>query len=60
MDTWVLLRNAPPGEYGGRRLSILKSRGMAHSADVRPFELTDNGAVAQDADGGIRAWRRLS
>jgi len=60
MDTWVLLRNAPPGEYGGRRLSILKSRGMAHSADVRPFELTDNGAVAQDVDGGIRAWRRLS
>ena len=31
IDTWILLRNAPPGEDGGRHLSILKSRGMAHS-----------------------------
>jgi circadian clock protein KaiC len=46
MDTWILLRNAPPGEHGGRRLSILKSRGMVHSSATRSFELTNRGAIA--------------
>jgi len=45
MDTWILLRNAPPGEHGGRRLSVLKSRGMPHSSAAREFELTNHGAV---------------
>jgi circadian clock protein KaiC len=46
MDTWILLRNAPPGEQGGRHLTILKSRGMSHSAAARAFDLTNRGAVA--------------
>ena len=46
MDTWILMRNSPPGAHGGRHLSILKSRGMAHSSEQRAFELTDRGAVA--------------
>ena len=46
MDTWILLRNAPPGERGGRSLSILKSRGMSHSAEERMFQLTDTGALS--------------
>ena len=45
IDTWILLRNAPPGEEGGRHLSILKSRGMAHSSERRSFELTNSGPV---------------
>jgi circadian clock protein KaiC len=45
IDTWILLRNSPPGEKGGRHLSILKSRGMAHSSELRSFELTDRGPV---------------
>ena len=45
IDTWILLRNSPPGEHGGRHLSILKSRGMPHSSDRRSFELTDRGPV---------------
>src|SRR5262249_39074523 len=45
IDTWLLLRNAPPGERGGRHLSILKSRGMAHSSERRSFELTDSGPI---------------
>ncbi len=45
IDTWILLRNAPPGEQGGRHLSILKSRGMAHSSERQSFELTDRGPV---------------
>jgi circadian clock protein KaiC len=45
IDTWILLRNSPPGEHGGRHLSVLKSRGMAHSSERRAFELTDRGPV---------------
>jgi circadian clock protein KaiC len=45
IDTWILLRNSPPGEQGGRHLSILKSRGMPHASDRRSFELTDRGPV---------------
>jgi len=56
MDTWILLRNTPPGDHGGRHLSVLKSRGMAHSSEQRRFELTDRGAVAIPAIGvGRRA-----
>jgi len=46
IDTWILLRNAPPGEQGGRHLSILKSRGMSHSSERQAFQLTDDGVVA--------------
>ena len=49
IDTWILLRNAPPGERGGRHLSILKSRGMPHSSERRSFELGDRGPVAVGA-----------
>ena len=46
MDTWIILRNSPPGHNGGRHLSILKSRGMPHSSETRAFELTNRGTVA--------------
>jgi circadian clock protein KaiC len=55
IDTWIMLRNSPPGEQGGRHLSILKSRGMPHSSDRRAFELTDRGAVPLAAGRGARA-----
>jgi len=44
MDTWVLLRNVETlaGERN-RLLFVLKSRGMAHSNQVREFTLTDRG-----------------
>jgi circadian clock protein KaiC len=51
MDTWILLHNSPPGEGGGRHLSVLKSRGMAHSSEARSFELTDDGAVVEPFEG---------
>lgn len=47
MDTWILLRNAAPGEIGGRNLVILKSRGMPHSTVQRAFQLTGQGAVVE-------------
>jgi circadian clock protein KaiC len=43
IDTWISLRNL---EYNGQRhrgLFILKSRGMAHSNQIRSFALTDDG-----------------
>jgi circadian clock protein KaiC len=43
MDSWLLLRDV---EHKGRRscaLYVLKSRGMAHSHEMREFLLTDDG-----------------
>lgn len=49
MDTWVLLRNVetPSGERN-RLLFVLKSRGMAHSNQMREFMLTDKGIWLTD------------
>jgi circadian clock protein KaiC len=52
MDTWLLVRNL---EYNGERtrgLYILKSRGMAHSHQIREFTLTDHGAKLRDVYTG--------
>ena len=57
IDTWILLRNSPPGEQGGRHLSILKSRGMAHSSERRSFQLTDGGPVLLSPTQGSQAAR---
>ncbi len=43
MDTWLLLRNVESGAERNRLLFILKSRGMAHSNQVREFRLSDQG-----------------
>jgi circadian clock protein KaiC len=43
MDTWILLRNIEMGGERNRALYILKSRGMAHSNQVREFRLSDKG-----------------
>jgi circadian clock protein KaiC len=43
MDTWLLLRDVESGAERNRVLHLLKSRGMAHSNQVREFLLTDRG-----------------
>ena len=43
MDAWLLLRNIEASGERNRGLYILKSRGMAHSNQIREFTLTDNG-----------------
>jgi circadian clock protein KaiC len=58
IDTWILLRNAPPGDQGGRHLSILKSRGMWHSSEQRSFTLTDRGPVVATPGRDDAAGRR--
>ena len=42
-DTWVLLRDIEIGGERNRCLYVLKSRGMAHSNQIREFLLTDKG-----------------
>ncbi len=48
MDTWLLLRNVESGAERNRLLFILKSRGMAHSNQVREFRLSDQGIHLKD------------
>jgi circadian clock protein KaiC len=43
MDTWVLLRTIEVGGELNRALYVLKSRGMAHSNQIREFLLTNDG-----------------
>ncbi len=43
MDTWLLLRNLESAGERNRGLYVLKSRGMAHSNQIREFVLTNDG-----------------
>jgi len=43
MDTWILVRNLERDGERNRGLYVLKARGMAHSAQVREFRLSDSG-----------------
>jgi circadian clock protein KaiC len=43
MDTWLLIKDIEFGTERTRGLYILKSRGMAHSHQIREFHLTDTG-----------------
>jgi circadian clock protein KaiC len=56
MDAWLLLQVIEGSGERNRGLYILKSRGMAHSNQIREFRLTDNGAILQDVyvgPGGV-------
>lgn len=56
IDTWLLLRGIEIGGERNRGLSILKSRGMAHSNQIREFLLTDRGVELCDVyvgPGGV-------
>ena len=48
VDTWLLLRNVESNGERNRLLFVLKSRGTAHSNQVREFVLTDHGAELVD------------
>ncbi len=48
IDTWLLLRDIEIGGERNRGLYILKSRGMAHSNQIREFLLTDSGVELRD------------
>ncbi|EMI15748.1 protein containing Circadian clock protein KaiC, central region [Rhodopirellula maiorica SM1] len=48
VDTWLLLRDVESDFERHRVLYVLKSRGMAHSRRLRPFQITDHGIVLSD------------
>jgi circadian clock protein KaiC len=48
IDTWLVLRDLESGGERNRGLMVLKSRGMAHSNQIREFLLTQNGIELQD------------
>jgi circadian clock protein KaiC len=48
MDAWLLLRNLECNGERNRGLYILKSRGMAHSNQIREFVLTEKGIQLLD------------
>ena len=48
MDSWLLLRDMESGAERNRVLHLLKSRGMAHSNQVREFMLTGHGVELRD------------
>ncbi len=64
IDTWLLLRDIEIGGERNRGLYILKSRGMAHSNQIREFNLTDNGIELLDVyvgpEGVLTGSARLS
>lgn len=55
MDTWIVLDNKRSDSDLVRRLHIVKSRGMAHSAQVREMLITASGIHLRDAsDSRVR------
>ena len=63
-DTWLLLRDIELGGERNRALYVLKSRGMAHSNQIREFLLTDHGVDLLDVyigtSGVLTGTARLS
>jgi circadian clock protein KaiC len=49
MDTWILLRDIELGGERNRGIYVLKSRGTAHSNQIREFRLTHDGIELVDA-----------
>jgi circadian clock protein KaiC len=48
IDTWLLLRDIELGGERNRGMYVLKSRGMAHSNQIREYLLTDRGIELKD------------
>src|SRR5215207_8642225 len=50
IDTWISLRNLESNGERHRGLFVIKSRGMAHSNQIRSFRLTDAGIKIGELD----------
>jgi circadian clock protein KaiC len=64
VDTWLLLRDVESGGERNRVIYVLKSRGMAHSNQVREFVITNKGVklvpAYLGAEGVLTGSARLS
>ncbi len=54
IDTWLLLRDIELSGERNRGMYVLKSRGMAHSNQIREFILTDHGVELREVYIGAR------
>jgi circadian clock protein KaiC len=52
IDTWLLLRDIELGGERNRGIYVLKSRGMAHSNQIREFLITEHGIELKDVYSG--------
>jgi circadian clock protein KaiC len=53
MDTWIVLKDIEGQGERNHGLTIVKSRGMAHSNQFREFKLTANGLMLEDIYLGV-------
>ena len=64
VDSWLLLLNLESGSERNRALYVLKSRGMAHSNQIREFLITSQGVQILDvyagAGGALMGSARLT
>jgi circadian clock protein KaiC len=64
MDTWILLRSIESNGERNRGIWVLKSRGIAHSNQIREFLITDQGVdlvnVYLGADGVFTGTARTA
>ncbi len=62
MDTWIVLRDSKPNGRPSRELYVLKSRGMAHSREVRELIVSKKGlklgAVLSDSTAATNGAAR--
>jgi circadian clock protein KaiC len=64
MDTWILVKMIESNGERNRGLYVLKSRGMAHSNQIREFQLTSQGIqlldVYQGTEGVLTGTARMA
>jgi len=60
MDTWIVLRDSKPNGRPRRELHFLKSRGMAHSREVRELTVSGHGIELRIVPRGHAPVARLS
>jgi circadian clock protein KaiC len=64
MDSWISLQDVQANGERNRVLSLLKSRGMSHSNQLREYRLTDRGIALVDAyigpDGVLTGSARMA
>ncbi|HEX2965535.1 MAG TPA: circadian clock protein KaiC [Syntrophorhabdaceae bacterium] len=50
MDTWIMLTNVVSDNRRSRGLSIVKSRGMNHSSEIKEFTINSKGIIFRDIE----------
>ena len=60
MDTWILVAVDTVGNQRQRKMYVLKSRGMAHSDEVRNFRFTSQGIQLLPSTTRERRPRRVA